>query len=86
MGPSRRVFHAHLFPAWEHWVVQVPAADDVHAIVLDPADAERVAREAAALMLSVDPATIRIVMRTRPDRPVRRRAARRRDAELRTAG
>lgn len=86
MGPSRRVFHAHLFPVWEHWVVQVPAADDVHAIVLDPADAARVAQEAAALMLGVDPSTIRIVMRTRADRPARRRASSRRAAELTTVG
>lgn len=49
-----------MFPAWEHWVVRVPEANDVHAIVMDRADAAEIARAAAALILEIDPVTITI--------------------------
>lgn len=62
MRRSRRVLEAYLFPAWEQWVVHVPDADDVHAIVLDRAQAEEVATGAAALVLGVDRSAIRIVL------------------------
>lgn len=62
MRPTRRVFHAYLLRVWEHWVVHVPDAHSVHAIVLDPSDAEGVARLAIGLVLDVDPANIRVVL------------------------
>lgn len=60
MVRTRRTLRAFVFPFWEHWVVHVPAAEDVHALVLDVADAPDAARAAAATVLGVDPASISV--------------------------
>ena len=90
MRRSRRVLEAVLFPAWEHWVVQVPAAGDVHSIVLDVADAAEVARAAAALVLEIDPTTIQITLTEAPSspstRPVKSRPVKSRPVKMNGRG
>lgn len=60
MAPLRFAFQATLIPVWEYWVVFVPEAGGVHAIVLSLPDAERVARDAVGVVMGVDPARISI--------------------------
>lgn len=62
MAVLRYNFQATVVPAWEYWVVHVPDADNLHAIVLNPADAERVARDAISVLLGLDPETISIAL------------------------
>jgi len=60
VAPLRFAHQATLIPAWEYWVVYVPEAGGVHAIVLSLPDAERVARDAVGVVIGVDPARISI--------------------------
>lgn len=55
-------FHAYLVAVWDHWVVQVPDAGNVHAMVESVSDAEEVARQAIATVLGMDPLSIRVVI------------------------
>jgi predicted RNase H-like HicB family nuclease len=55
-------YHANLLPLWDHWVVEVPDAGGVHAMVLRFADAEHVAREAIATVLEVDPESFTVIV------------------------
>lgn len=61
-APTTRVFHAHLLALWENFVVQVPEADGVHAMVTDEADAEDAARDAIATVLEIDPSGFTVVV------------------------
>ncbi len=59
---QRPTYHANLITVWDHWVVEVPDAGGVHAMVVDFVDAESVAREAIATMLEVDPESFRVIV------------------------
>ena len=61
---SRQVptYHANLITVWDHWVVEVPDAGGVHAMVLDILEAESVARNAIATMLEVDPESFSVIV------------------------
>jgi predicted RNase H-like HicB family nuclease len=62
MGRTRRTYHANLFAVWDHWVVEVPDASGVHALVTSVADAEETARQAIATVLEVDPRSFTVVV------------------------
>jgi len=62
MDRTLRTFHAKLISVWDHWVVEVPEASGVHAMVLAPTDAEEAARQAIATVLGVDPASFQVVV------------------------
>ncbi len=64
MDSTLRTFRANLFAVWDHWVVQVPDASGVHALVMNPVDAEAVARRAIATMLEVDPGSFQVIVET----------------------
>ena len=57
-----RTFHARLIRVWDHWVVEVPDASGVHALVLTPMDAEETARQAIAMILGVDPGSFQVIV------------------------
>jgi len=50
---------------WDHWVVQVPDAGDVHAIVLRLGEAQEVARDAIATLLEIDPESFEVIVQPR---------------------
>jgi len=62
MDRTLRIFHARLLAVWDHWVIEVPDADGVHAMVSSPSEAEAAARRAIAMVLDVDPASFSIVI------------------------
>jgi predicted RNase H-like HicB family nuclease len=64
MDRTLRVFRAKLFTVWDHWVVEVPDASGVHALVMQPGEAEEVARQAIATFLEVDPASFQVIVET----------------------
>ena len=65
MGSRRgRTYHANLVTIWDHWVVHVPEACGVHAMVLRITEAEDVARDAIATVLEVDPQSFTVVVHT----------------------
>ena len=57
-------FRAHLLPVAEYWVVHVPEAADVHALVLDVDQADGIARRAIATVLDIDPAEVEVEIDT----------------------
>ena len=61
---SRRLptYHANLITVWDHWVVEVPDAGGVHALVVDLGEAESVARAAIATVLEVDPESFSVIV------------------------
>ena len=63
-SPRRRTFRVNLIPVWDHWVVEIPDAGGVHAMISDIGDAESAARHAIATVLEVDPGQIRVVLST----------------------
>ena len=63
-SPSVRTYHANLLKLWDHWVVEVPDADGVHAMVVDVGDAESVARAAIAMVLEIDPESFRVIIQS----------------------
>ena len=62
--PAHRTFRVNLITVWDHWVVEIPDAGGVHAMISDIGDAESVAVQAIATVLDVDPAQIRVVLPT----------------------
>ncbi len=62
MDRTLRTFHANLISIWDHWVVEVPEASGVHALVMTPTDAEEAARQAIATVLGMDPASFKVVV------------------------
>jgi len=63
MGRRRRpTYHANLLALWDHWVVEVPDAGGVHAIVFRIGEAEAVAREAIATVLDIDPTSFSVIV------------------------
>ena len=61
----RRTYHGNLLTMWDHWVVQVPDAGDVHAIVLRLGEAQEVARDAIATFLEIDPESFEVIVQPR---------------------
>ncbi len=57
-----RTYHANLLSIWDHWVVEVPDAGGVHAMVLHIGEAEAVARRAIATFLEVDPGSFTVII------------------------
>ena len=63
-SPAHRTFRVNVITVWDHWVVEVPDASGVHAMISDIGDAESAALQAIATVLDVDPAQIRVVLST----------------------
>ena len=66
----RPTYHASLLPLWDHWVVVIPDAGGVHAIVFTIAEAERTAREAIATVLDVTPESFTVIVRPSKSSPI----------------
>ena len=63
-SPAHRTFRVNVIAVWDHWVVEIPDAGGVHAMISDIGDAESAAVQAIATVFDVDPDQIRVVLPT----------------------